>query len=159
MEEIKIVCHVSDEFAKRFSPQKWEVRQATGTYGANLRHCSYCGSIHPEDLLKVLSQGAALELSDFKHGWPHKFYVKDILNPLADEIVEIGSESKRVEGKIVSTPIMGTASKTIMMKWYNIHLLDIANSKELFDNLTNKIKEMTGIQFLMTEKGLAWKIK
>jgi hypothetical protein len=40
------------------------------------RHCSYCRSIHPGDLLTALARGATLGGSDWKYGWPHKFYVE-----------------------------------------------------------------------------------
>jgi hypothetical protein len=39
------------------------------------RSCGYCGSIHPEDLLKLLAEGAKLSGSDWKYGYPHKFYM------------------------------------------------------------------------------------
>lgn len=41
------------------------------------RTCSYCGSIHPEDLLALIEKGATLGGADWKYGWPHKFYIKD----------------------------------------------------------------------------------
>jgi hypothetical protein len=40
------------------------------------RTCSYCGSAHPQDLLTILEAGGKLGGSDWKYGWPHKFYVK-----------------------------------------------------------------------------------
>lgn len=48
--------------------------------GEHWRTCSYCGSIHPEDLA-VEIQGEnppRPEWSDFKYGWPHKVYVRGI---------------------------------------------------------------------------------
>jgi hypothetical protein len=39
------------------------------------RHCYYCGSLHPEDLLAALAEGDRLGGSDWKYGWPHKFYL------------------------------------------------------------------------------------
>lgn len=40
-----------------------------------IRTCTYCGGIHPEDLIVLLDAGARLERTDWKYGWPHKFYV------------------------------------------------------------------------------------
>lgn len=40
-----------------------------------VRTCSFCGCIHPADLIRVLDEGATLECADWKYGWPHKFYV------------------------------------------------------------------------------------
>lgn len=49
---------------------EWKVRDA------GLRHCDYCGSIHPEDLMTLLQTGKArLSGADWKYGFPHKFYV------------------------------------------------------------------------------------
>lgn len=41
------------------------------------RTCSYCGSIHPEDLIKIAGDGTVKsgEIADWKYGWPHKLYV------------------------------------------------------------------------------------
>ncbi len=44
---------------------------------APYRTCSYCGSLHPEDLVSLLEAfGARLGGSDWKYGWPHRFYVR-----------------------------------------------------------------------------------
>lgn len=40
---------------------------------AHFRTCSYCGCIHPEDL--VAEPNWTAEWADRKYGWPHKFYV------------------------------------------------------------------------------------
>lgn len=39
-------------------------------------HCSFCGSLHPSDLVTLLKAGATLSPADRKYGWPHKFYVE-----------------------------------------------------------------------------------
>lgn len=64
------------------------------------RHCSHCGSIHPEDLMLVLKSGAKLRGSDWKYGWPHKFYIETPLGnakwyndhimeePLGDDVID-----------------------------------------------------------------------
>lgn len=43
------------------------------SHGQHYRTCSYCGSIHPEDLAAEAAWTA--EWADAKYGWPHKFYV------------------------------------------------------------------------------------
>lgn len=40
--------------------------------GEHFRRCSYCGSIHPEDLAAETEWRA--DWADRKYGWPHKFY-------------------------------------------------------------------------------------
>lgn len=40
------------------------------------RSCSYCGSLHPEDLVYWLEhKGMQLSGADWKYGWAHKFYL------------------------------------------------------------------------------------
>lgn len=63
------ICHDNDTTAQRFGETKWRERDGH-------RHCSYCGSLHPEDLLNVLNAGASLGGADWKYGWPHKFYIR-----------------------------------------------------------------------------------
>jgi hypothetical protein len=57
------------------------------SYVESYRTCGYCGSMHPEDLVRMLAQGATLGGSDWKYGWPHKFYVMGIPNPKAGVLV------------------------------------------------------------------------
>lgn len=42
-------------------------------HGEHFRRCSYCGSIHPEDL--AAEPVWKPQWADMKYGWPHKFYV------------------------------------------------------------------------------------
>ena len=51
------------------------------------RTCPYCGSMHPGDLADLIELGAVTKIggSDWKYGWPHKFYV-DVANPDPDTL-------------------------------------------------------------------------
>lgn len=63
-------------------------------YGQTFRTCFYCGSIHPYDLLRaMMAHPVALERTDRKYGYPHKFYVEGIPNPLAGKPVSLVSTS------------------------------------------------------------------
>jgi hypothetical protein len=75
MDSKTINCHENDQ---RYIdlPIQWEVRDYSG-----VRQCSYCGSVHPEDLLKLFETGAYLSGSDWKYGYPHKYYVEKVPNP------------------------------------------------------------------------------
>jgi hypothetical protein len=53
----------------------WQVRSD------GLRHCNYCGSLHPEDLVALVAKGATIHGSDWKYGWPHKFYIEGTGQP------------------------------------------------------------------------------
>lgn len=58
--------------------------------GEHFRRCSYCGSMHPEDLAAEPEWRA--EWADRKYGFPHKFYV-DIPNRDPEALFAIGSTS------------------------------------------------------------------
>ena len=62
-------CH-GEAWPRPVQP-RWETR-APETF----RRCSYCGSIHPEDLIRLVGEGCQIHGSDWKYGWPHKFYVE-----------------------------------------------------------------------------------
>lgn len=66
-------AHDKDPTAFGFQPVTWQ----RPTDARPFRTCSYCGSIHPQDLLEMLQAGDTLELADLKHGWPHKFYTSE----------------------------------------------------------------------------------
>lgn len=163
----KIICHDTDAFAQRFASATYKIREADGAYGINKRHCSYCGSLHPEDLLNVLEAGARLELADMKYGWPHKFYVSGIVNPKGGEIVQMGSNSgpvKDKDGNFVrnedgsiqryNEPIMSSAPRTLSVKFYNIHLLDLKEHLEAFQKVTDAIAKHSNIRFFLKDDQL-----
>lgn len=54
----------------------WEWRAPRGAQ--HYRTCSFCGSIHPEDLAAEPAWRASW--ADRKYGWPHKFYAEGIAN-------------------------------------------------------------------------------
>lgn len=122
-----------------------------GYPGQNYRTCSYCGCIHPKDLLEALKAGATLGGSDWKYGWPHKYYVYNIPNPNEDMECKRGSSTKNG----VETPIMGKVGKG-HGKWYNDHLMDF--SPEDFEEFTKILNVAGGIEwFLDPEKGVGYR--
>lgn len=134
----------------------------------HVRTCDYCGSIHPEDLLKILESGGSLGGSDWKYGWPHKFYVT-APNPKKGEIVQIGSSSGPVydedgvlkrdaEGNYLrkSDPIMGAAGD-FHGKWYNEHIMDEGFDDEARAALIAALEKHAHIRFNVDpEKGLGY---
>jgi hypothetical protein len=62
--------------------------------GEHFRRCSYCGSVHPEDVAATFrfKAGATADWADRKYGWPHKFYIH-ISNPDPAAIFCVGSAS------------------------------------------------------------------
>lgn len=83
------ICHDSDWQAQRFGQTSWrpkgEKLHPSNDLPMAFRTCSYCGSIHPEDLIEAIKAGATLGGADWKYGWPHKFYVDKIPNPNAGQ--------------------------------------------------------------------------
>lgn len=109
---IPIHCHDQDYWAQHFSPQTWRAPDEHRPF----RYCSYCGSMHPLDLKRLLEDGKIkLSGSDWKYGWPHKFYIDGI-----------------------GVKLWG--------KWYNTHLHDLdgalfAQVAALLDTHTNILFE------------------
>ena len=45
--------------------------------GSTSQHCNYCGSISVADAIRLLQKpGTRFSGSDWKYGWPHKFYIE-----------------------------------------------------------------------------------
>ncbi len=113
------------------------------------RTCSYCGCIHPEDLLKLFEgvepklgyyqtgqdkQGVTqgeyygnnphMAGSDWKYGYPHKFYL---------------------HGPTIKSG-----------KWYNDHLMDQGYLPERWQTLVELLEAHAGIRFSMKEGNLMY---
>lgn len=121
--------------------------------GEPFRRCSYCGSIHPEDLIAALDAGGVLSGSDWKYGWPHKFYLI-VPNPNRDRTAEIGSSSEwnDEKGERVDTPIMGSEGD-FNAKWYNEHLQDDGYDDEARALILERIKQASNIEFRFSDDG------
>jgi hypothetical protein len=79
-------AHKRNHIAEQYPPQWTDARPPNITAGkttGRLRSCSFCGSMHPTDLVAALTVGAKASWADFKYGWPHKLYVDGIPNPHA----------------------------------------------------------------------------
>jgi len=105
-------------------PISWEMREDS------LRHCTYCGSLHPEDLLRLVDHGARVSGCDWKYGWPHKFYVT-------------------TEGD--------QGIRGLFAKWYNVHIRDEGFDNEARGVLLAKLELHSGIQFFLDGERLAYR--
>jgi hypothetical protein len=117
------------------------------------RCCSYCGSMHPEDVFMAIADGVELIPTDKNY----KLYVM-VPHPRAGETIQIGSESGPARNMVTSEPsrddltlweritgrynrkIMGTASATLQAKFYFQHFDQ--EQQERFINLLN-VKAVT----------------
>lgn len=68
----KIVIHKNEPHFTFSHEDEWEDRK-----DSDYKHCSYCGSISPEDFYLILKDtDYPIELADQKYGYPHKFYIE-----------------------------------------------------------------------------------
>jgi hypothetical protein len=162
----------------------WRPPRRMDPYDYPFRTCSYCGSIHPEDLLSALQGGATLGGSDWKYSYPHKFYVEGIPNPIAGQIVECGSRSWTDRlcptcgaayghdrptactcgepysagwafGAQHRAPMMEPAPRLTHAKWYNEHLLDLSDAA--FAILAPVLLKHSDIEFTREDGQLKWR--
>jgi hypothetical protein len=174
---MRISAHDSDYFAKRFEPHIWEPSYAVGKEGYTGRpyqHCSFCGSMRPEELLVKLQEGARAHQADWKYGWPHKLYVQ-FINPIAGQRVKLGStvlpnepsgeerakyenwqiENVKIGGTTVarwSADLYGPSPATLQAKFYTLHMLDCPD--DIFEELSKLIEQKAGLSLTMRDGGL-----
>jgi hypothetical protein len=117
------------------------------------RTCSYCGSMHPEDLLAALTQGARLGGSDWKYGFPHKFYVYDIPSPdpTGDYVIS-ASYSTDVDGNERREYQYGKRP-TLISKFYTQHLEDQGYDDEALTLLLETLTRHSGITWKRNDEG------
>ncbi len=70
----EVKCHAGASFVSVLKEGVAWTEKKHGNYPSPYNHCTYCGSIHFEDVKRVLAEGGRLGGADWK-GWPHKFYV------------------------------------------------------------------------------------
>lgn len=145
-------AHDNNAWAQRFAPLTWRDPQPDmEPYGYPFRTCSYCGSIHPLDLLAFLDKGGVrLNPSDRKWGWPHKLYLDGIPNPMAGKVVRMGGRSWTDEAGVrQEEPFMEPAPAFTHAKFYNVHLMDMPVAD--FLRLAELIEQETGVVFSRPE--------
>src|SRR5580765_3660904 len=70
-----ITCHKNIAITSALPDWKLEwTEKRHGQYPDPCDHCSYCGSIHFDDVRRIIAEGGKLGGSDWKYGNPHKFY-------------------------------------------------------------------------------------
>jgi hypothetical protein len=129
MSDERTIAHDGDWHADKY-PESLVWRKPNRRrrpYAEPFRTCGYCGSIHPDDLISLaIDHPIRLEMADWKYGWPHKFYVKGIPNPIAGKQVEVSS-TWRGGKKVESTK--GPAPAETWAKFYTVHLLDTSEGQ------------------------------
>lgn len=165
-----IRCHDSEpRFGGR--PIVWKTSMLRGTVPEGttcdgpdapqpFRSCSYCGSMHPLDLVAALEAGASLGGSDWKYGWPHKFYVSGIPNPNPSVLVFLSARYGGLDEN--GEPRRGPydvkwreAGPLLNAKFYNQHLSDL--DADSFARVSKLLLERGGIEFSMVEGRLRFR--
>lgn len=119
--------------------------------------CGYCGSMDPVELAELIEAGKAIMSgSDWKYGYPHKFYV-DVVNPHPEKQVIKCSSSiwDEKEQKRVETVEYGPQGNTLHMKFYSNHLTLI--DKETFAKVAPIISKACGIIWEMGDDGVCYR--
>lgn len=146
----KHTCHAA---VSRFSKGEWRAPSVDAVYGNSepFRRCDYCGSMHPEDLVRLLADNPGMRLggADWKYGWPHKFYVYGIPNLTPGINAKVGGSWKNG----VDTPIMGKSSETLQAKFYNEHLTDEGLTEPERTQLILLLEQRGGILFYFNDQG------
>lgn len=127
-----------------------------GPYGYPFRTCWYDGSMHPEDLYNFLVDPAltvTLGGSDWKYGWPHKFYVEGIPNPLAGKKVCDGGTYGPGDERVMHYT---AGPATTHAKFYTEHIADIID-QETLRIFTELLAAKSGVTFSMKDGQLNYR--
>lgn len=147
--------------------------------GEHFRTCSYCGSIHPDDLAEEIRRGLPQDhygnphWADFKYGWPHKMYAA-VPNRNPEQTFVVGSttgEGMPTTGSGWIRPadapegtigwgdwnertnwVLVGKRRTHHAKFYTAHLADPEISHEALD----RIQQASGLRFRFEDGGVAW---
>ncbi len=145
-------AHNGDSFADRFGGAHYAWREDTDLQGAHLRvlpwpMCSFCGSITPEDMIALMqTDGTTYSGSDWKYGFPHKFYVEAAIEPIDHYCC--GATYK---GHNVSDHQYHTKTRE-HLKFYTVHMAD-ATDKQIAE-WDAKIAPLLGVRYLRGEDGI-----
>jgi hypothetical protein len=134
--------------------------------------CSYCGSIHPSELVSGLAAGAMIEVASFKDGRPNMAYVVDLPNRYAGELectthVTLGSgrdptceevleytewRQKPYDGRMIWHGKKFTnALKTSMSRFHIEHLQDATPEEVII------IERALGYEFTFHDDNITWR--
>jgi hypothetical protein len=152
----------------------WTWRDASR--GEHFRRCSYCGTIHPEDLVAAMGNGMHADWADRKYGWPHKFYI-DVPNQDADRLFVVSrtnfdtTDRGYTKGDELAPELRAVAEqddgwgefrpdawyqfttrRTHHAKFYTAHLADPA----ITDEMKERIYAFGGLRFTFEDGQVRW---
>lgn len=130
----------NDGQASRFGPIEFGPMTVTEMDGAKFTYptprCSYCGSLAIDDAIKAFqTPGVHWSGSDWKYGWPHKFYLDIPCEP-----------RRKCTSKGLGDNDLGYSEVHLEhCKFYTEHLIDA--SPEQLAEWNRVVKPITGIGF------------
>lgn len=153
-------CHGEPDPVFKYGGAEWSRKN-----DSEPRHCTYCGSIHPEDMYDLFTGKAVINEPRFD---PHEAIEKvggnpeDYLKALHAHQREVNAMGPRLHGADwkYGWPhkfyIHGASAGYI--KWYNQHLDDKGYDDEAWKALVDLLECHGGVKFFRNEKGqLAFK--
>lgn len=142
-------AHADDTFAARFGAPDFRVYPSHHDDPRDpYLHCSYCGSLTVADALRFLqTPGTAWSASDWKYGWPHKFYVEVPCEP------HLFPASYRIENGQKVDVQYSTRSKH-HLKFYTTHLKDATPAQ--LEQWNTHIAPIVGVRFEQDGEQLRW---
>lgn len=142
--------------------------------GEHFRRCSFCGSVHPEDLAAEPAWPGGANWADMKYGWPHKFYV-DIPNRDLARLYVVSSTNQPGDGYLGLADLTAEQREAVERdgytdrpalffrfgtrprhfgKFYSIHLADA----DLPAEVKATIERRSGLAFEFTPDGrVSWR--
>lgn len=171
--------HDGPNGAARWGGWRWKEPR----YGEHYRTCSFCGSVHPEDLAADIAGGAVIraEWADMKYGWPHKLYIDLVprdpgLLHVSGHVTgsaapdrgpwvaagDLTGEQRQIvaaggwlrRGEEPSGWYQFTPKTTLSAKLYTVHLKDPAVGQEVKD----AVQERAGLRFTWLDGKVAWQL-
>ena len=142
-------AHAGEPRAEGYGFEMRSVKEADGALSPDLLPtCGYCGSLTIDDAIKALQiPGTHYSGSDWKYGWPHKFYLTIPCEPY-ERIIG----SKWAPGKPVEHTRATVTTRS--QKFYSTHLLDA--TPEQIAQWNSIAAPLLGVRFEVDEKGLKW---
>lgn len=147
-------AHGGDAYAARWGAAQYEmsgVQEIVDTNGTAVVQpdlwptCSYCGSITPEDFLRFCAMpGMRYSGSDWKYGFPHKFYLTVPCEPYERTV-----NSTHQGGKVLE--VKRAVVMTRYAKFYTLHFADATD--EQLAQYREIGQPLFGIEFGRNEQG------